>query len=476
MAFERHYSALILASLVTVGSFVTATAYTQNRLARLDALSSALETNAVPSIDYLSRIALRLTRLSQVLDEMSVPGPKRSAATAAARQELPALQRDVEGYVLLPPLPGERNFWGAIRADVGGTIALVRQLMDAQEHSERQPPTPDVAKVDEAIDRALRSVLTTLDFDVSQSEQIARDVRNVRSTTLRTVIALDAVASTIALIGLVVAYRAARSHDRLRDAHSALLGTRVHELDSFAGRVAHDVLSPLGTVAMGLALLSQSTDMKGRTYVERSQRALQRVQQLVNDLLTFARSGARPDPQVRCSADAVLKNVVADSADAADDAGIQLAVESNEPLEVRCSVGAFASIVQNLVRNAIKYMGDRSIRRIVIRTKHVGSTFRLEVEDTGPGIPAELQSAVFEAFVRGPHEVVGGTGLGLATVKRLVESHGGTVGLQSTLGVGTLFWVELPLAFECNDTTSRTNAATTMENQYGPEIARRPPG
>jgi signal transduction histidine kinase len=211
-------------------------------------------------------------------------------------------------------------------------------------------------------------------------------------------------------------------------------------------------------------LLSQSTDIEGRTYVERSQRALQRVQQLVNDLLTFARSGARPDPRVSCSADAVLKSVVAESADAANDAGIQLVVESNEPLEVRCSVGAFTSIVQNLVRNAIKYMGDRPIRRIVIRTKQVRSRFRLEVEDTGPGIPAELQSAVFEAFVRGPHEVVGGTGLGLATVKRLVESHGGTVGLQSTPAVGTSFWVELPSAFEGYDTVSRSNSAT-MEGE-----------
>ena len=471
MAFERHYSALILASLVTVASFVAATAYTQNRLARLDALSSTLETNAVPSIDYLSRTALRLTRLSQLLDDMSVPGPKRSSASASARQELPALQRDVEAYVLLPPLPGERNFWGAIRADVGGAIALVRQILEAQDQAEQKHATADVAQADDAIDRALRSVLTTLDFDVRQSEQIARDVRNVRSATLRTVIALDGVASTIALIGLVVAYRAARSHDRLRDEHSALLGTRVHELDCFAGRVAHDVLSPLGTVATGLALLSQSTDIKGRTYIERSQRALQRVQQLVNDLLTFARSGARPDPRVSCSADAVLKSVVADSADAANDAGIQLVLESNEALEVRCSVGAFTSIVQNLVRNALKYMGNRPVRRIVIRTKQVGSKCRLEVEDTGPGIPAELQSAVFEAFVRGPHEIVGGTGLGLATVKRLVESHGGTISLQSTPGVGTLFWVELPLAFEPNDTASRTNAATTGVNFPQREIS-----
>jgi signal transduction histidine kinase len=96
-------------------------------------------------------------------------------------------------------------------------------------------------------------------------------------------------------------------------------------------------------------------------------------------------------------------------------------------------------------------MGERSTRRIVVRATRVESRVRIEVDDTGPGIPAELQDGVFEAFARGPHEVVGGTGLGLATVKRLVESHGGSVGLQSTEGVGSVFWVELPLASEFHD-------------------------
>jgi signal transduction histidine kinase len=97
------------------------------------------------------------------------------------------------------------------------------------------------------------------------------------------------------------------------------------------------------------------------------------------------------------------------------------------------------------VRNAIKYMGARPTRKIVVRASPAGHFARLEVEDTGPGIPAEIKATLFEPFVRGPHEDVNGTGLGLATVKRLVESHGGRVGVESTLGAGTLFWVELPL-------------------------------
>jgi len=461
MVFERHHSTLIAAALVTVASFVGAAAYTQNRLARLDALSSTIETNAVPSINYLSRAAVQLTRLNQLLDDMSAPGPKRAAAVAAARQEISGLENDVDAYVLLPTLPGERNFWAALRADVARAVRLVRQSTDAEHRSQHQDERRNVELADDAIDRALRSVLVTLDYDVKQAQGLAREVRNTRAATLRTVISLDSVATAVALIGLVAAYRASRSHDRLLRNHNALLDARVRELDSFAGRVAHDVLSPLGTVATGLSLLSHSADVRGRTYIERSQRALTRVQQLVEALLTFARSGARPDGTSTCSTGVVLKTVAADLSDALADARIELVLEANEHLDVRCTTGVLTSICQNLLRNAIKYMGDRSTRRIIVRTKGAGSKVRIEVEDTGPGIPIDLQKVVFEAFVRGPREVVGGTGLGLATVKRLVESHGGCVGLQSTVGVGSVFWVELPQVSDLPDRSASRAATTT---------------
>jgi signal transduction histidine kinase len=90
-------------------------------------------------------------------------------------------------------------------------------------------------------------------------------------------------------------------------------------------------------------------------------------------------------------------------------------------------------------------MGSGDVRRVTVRARREDRGLRLEVEDTGSGIPPELQASVFEPFVRGQHQSVNGTGLGLATVKRLVESHRGAVGMQSAYGRGSLFWVELPL-------------------------------
>jgi signal transduction histidine kinase len=258
------------------------------------------------------------------------------------------------------------------------------------------------------------------------------------------IVVLDGLSTAIATFAVLVAYRASRRHDELLHAHNSLLTTRVTELDTFAGRVAHDVLSPLGTIAAALPLIAQSCDSQGRTYIDRSQRALERVQQLVEALLAFARSGAQPDPSARCQVDAVLANVVADLSETAAEKQIELVIEPGDSVQVACSPGAFTSIVQNLVQNAIKYMGAQAARRIVVRAKATGATVRLEVQDTGPGIPADLQARIFDPFVRVTEEQVSGTGLGLATVKRLVESHSGKVGVLSKPESGTLFFVELP--------------------------------
>jgi signal transduction histidine kinase len=444
MGFERHHSAWIAASLVTVVSFIGATVYTQNRLASLDALSSTIELNAVPSIEYLSRAAVRLTRLNQLMDDLTASGPRRAGVVTAAREEVAALTQDLDRYVQLPTLTGEQELWTGLQAHVNRAVQMVgTRLNDAQ------PPHPPTVngtdQVDEAIDAAVGSVLTTLRYDVTQSEAIAREVRRVRADTLAMIIELDALATLIAAGAVVFALRATRRHERLVGEHSALLSARVNELDRFAGRVAHDVLSPLGTIGMGLSLLEGSSDERARTYIERSRRALLRVQQLVDALLTFARAGARPDPAANCSMDAVLAGLVADEAEATTENGIQLVLEAPQPIYVPCAPGVVTSIAQNLVRNAIKYMGARPTRRITVRASTIGQVARLEVEDTGPGIPPDIQATLFEPFVRGRHDQVPGSGLGLATVKRLVESHHGRVGFKSTVGVGTLFWVELPV-------------------------------
>ena len=100
------------------------------------------------------------------------------------------------------------------------------------------------------------------------------------------------------------------------------------------------------------------------------------------------------------------------------------------------------------MRNSLKYMGESGVRRVHVSVRARRTSVVFEVEDSGPGIPEELGDRIFEPYVRGKETAAkkSGIGLGLATVKRLVVSHGGTVGVgKSPLG-GALFWFELPRA------------------------------
>jgi signal transduction histidine kinase len=444
---ERHHSALIVASAVTVASFVGATAYTQAHLAQLDSLSAILETNAIPSVDYLSRAAVRLTHLNQLLDESRAGGVQEPVAARTARTEVDAVSADLDRYLMLPPLPGESPLWHDLRADVSRALPLLRSTLDGDSPAALSGPSdvPSAEAVHAAVNTAIDAVLAAVDFDVRQSQTMAREIRAVRADTLRAIVGLDAVATAIAAIGLFVAYRASSRHDELVREHSALLAGRVTELDRFAGRMAHDVLNPLGTVAAGLALLERTCDEHGKRYVARSNEAILRVRELVEGLLLFARSGARPDPSARCSLDAVFMRIVADRSDTAADAGIALTVAPAPLIEVPCEIGVLTSVLDNLVGNAIKYIGSSPVRRITVRALVRDTTVRIEVDDTGPGIAPGLQARIFEPFFRGPDYGAGGTGLGLATVKRLAESHDGRVGVESNGVTGSLFWVELPI-------------------------------
>jgi signal transduction histidine kinase len=100
-------------------------------------------------------------------------------------------------------------------------------------------------------------------------------------------------------------------------------------------------------------------------------------------------------------------------------------------------------MVSNLVRNAIKYMGLSEVRRILLRVTDGDDRWRISVQDTGPGVPSEKKSILFEPYVRADSKQPG-IGLGLATVKRLAEAHGGRVGVESTPASGSTFWFELP--------------------------------
>jgi two-component system phosphate regulon sensor histidine kinase PhoR len=103
-------------------------------------------------------------------------------------------------------------------------------------------------------------------------------------------------------------------------------------------------------------------------------------------------------------------------------------------------------VLTNLVANALKFVPANG--HIVLQARQVGAWCEVTVEDDGPGIAPELLPRLFQRYSRGPslHTTGGGTGLGLLIVREIVEAHGGSVGVDSTPGLGCRFWFRVPAA------------------------------
>ena len=162
----------------------------------------------------------------------------------------------------------------------------------------------------------------------------------------------------------------------------------------------------------------------------------------------FARAGARPEPGVEADVAEVISGAIKEISLGQGEREIMIVSEVEAPGTVACNPGVLASLVSNLLRNAVKYAGGVPSPRIMVRARALvdrrGRRVRIEVEDNGPGLPAELGAQAFEPYVRGRNSGQPGIGLGLATVKRIADAHGGWVDVRSVSGVGCTFTVELP--------------------------------
>jgi signal transduction histidine kinase len=221
---------------------------------------------------------------------------------------------------------------------------------------------------------------------------------------------------------------------------------RIDELQMFAARVAHDVRSPLMPALLALQRVATKTSQDDPTYalVQRGEHSLRAIASIVEGLLRFATAGAAPEPEAASSLRDAIDDVLAEFLDEAIERKVELVSEYQHDCRVGCARGVLVSIVGNLVANAIKYMGDTPAdRRVVVRATAGRRRVLIEVSDSGPGLQPGTERRIFEPYVRlGTGKK--GIGLGLATVKRLVDAHGGCVGAGGRAPRGSVFWVELP--------------------------------
>jgi light-regulated signal transduction histidine kinase (bacteriophytochrome) len=239
-----------------------------------------------------------------------------------------------------------------------------------------------------------------------------------------------------------VAERTADAEER-----AAALRRSNQELERFAYVASHDLKEPLRAISSYAQLIARGLDVGASAdlvlYAQHLTTGATRLQHLINDLLDYARVGkeARSFDGVPVPIDAALDTVLTDLRQiiAENSAQIRrgpLPVVEGDPWQL-------GQLLQNLIANAIAFRGEAA-PRIEVRAELVGQLWRFSVRDNGIGIETRYHERIFEIFQRLHGRERPGTGIGLAICKRIVEGHGGTIGVDSQPGQGATFWFTLP--------------------------------
>lgn len=221
---------------------------------------------------------------------------------------------------------------------------------------------------------------------------------------------------------------------------------RMADLEAFGSQVAHDLRGPLQTIQLGVASIALRCDDPAVQRLTRSTRAgVERLDLMIRDLLQLARSGAGKGDGATASVAAALDQLSAELRAHAERRRARLTVDVDPAATARAAPVVLRTIVSNLVDNALKYGSDARENEVAVTATASGRDVRIVVSDRGVGIPAALLPHVFEPFVRGSDRP-DSYGLGLATVKRLVDEHRGRISVRSVEGEGTTVSVVLPAA------------------------------
>jgi signal transduction histidine kinase len=236
-----------------------------------------------------------------------------------------------------------------------------------------------------------------------------------------------------------------RHQGELARANAELVAANT-ELESFSYSVSHDLRAPLRAIdGFSHALLEDCADRlddTGRDYLNRIRAATQRMGSLIDDLLNLSRLSSAPMQTQIIDISALARSIVSDLQIVQPDRQIEVCVEDG--LETQADPGLVRVVLENLLGNAWKFTSKQDRAHIAFGRMEVNGTRAFFVRDDGVGFDPAYADRLFGAFQR-LHDLTefAGTGIGLATVQRIIHRHGGRVWAQSAVGCGATFYFTL---------------------------------
>lgn len=217
----------------------------------------------------------------------------------------------------------------------------------------------------------------------------------------------------------------------------------------FVLRASHELRTPVTGMHMAFGLLQErvhfAPESRETDLLKTVNEEMQRLMQLINDLLNFSRyqNGLQKLTLAPCDVGELLKQVRERFAEAAQEQDVMVQLEMQEPLpRLQADKAQLERVLDNLLDNALRHTPQSGLIRLQAR-RH-GERLVISVEDNGEGIAYGQQARIFEPFVQVGRKK-GGAGLGLALCKEIVQLHGGRMGVYSRPGQGTQFYMALPL-------------------------------
>lgn len=259
---------------------------------------------------------------------------------------------------------------------------------------------------------------------------------------------IDAERARIERENLAAAPALAERAAELERANAELAETTVRlersneELQRFATVASHDLREPLRVVSGFADLLarrhSENLGADGKRFVEAITGGVARMDEMISDLLAYARAGRIDQPLEVVDANEVVSDALAGLERAIDDAGAD--VEVDQLPMVKGNPPALRQLFQNLIANAIKFVADNRPPKVRIWAAEVPEGWRFTVRDNGIGIDAKQAERIFGMFTRlHGADHYPGTGVGLAVCQRIVDVHGGRIWVEQAPGGGSQF-------------------------------------
>jgi len=346
---------------------------------------------------------------------------------------------DREGRVnLINAIAQHLTGWMDVSA-VGVPLTRIFRIVNEDTRETVESPVDKVIRLGTIAGLANHTILLALDGRETPIDDSAAPIRDAEGTLLGVVLVFRDISTRRSA---EIAIHKGRAD--LERSHAALVQLNA-DLERFAYAASHDLQEPLRTIASFTELMARhpTTDEQSLEYIRLIQSSVTRLETLIRDLLSYSQLSQDGGLDAIVDLREVLGETLFNLQTAIKETGAIITADALPAVPGRR--GQLVQLFQNILGNAIKYRSERPPRiQISVRASEKNA-WLFAVRDNGIGIDMQYAELIFGVFKRlHSGREYPGTGIGLATCKRIVEIHGGTIWVESQEGEGTTFYFRLP--------------------------------